>query len=136
MNIEKIAIVVWSELPVWQKLNVTSFLSSAVAIAIPATHGAEFKDAQGNAYLPFLKYPILIYKAESKAQIKRAFDRARDRELKLGIYVEELFATKNEEQNHAVIGQQQTNDLNMLGIIVFGDGKKVDKTFDGLKLHE
>jgi hypothetical protein len=47
MNIEKIAIVVWNELPVWQKLNVTSFLSSSVAIAIPATHGAELRMRKG-----------------------------------------------------------------------------------------
>lgn len=136
MNTEKIAIVIWDELPAWQKLNVTAFLASSVAIAVPATHGAEFKDAQGNTYLPFLKYPILVYKAESKARIRRAFDRARDRELKIGIYVEELFATKNEEQNQAVIGSYQSNNLNLVGIIVYGDGKKVDKAFDGLKMHD
>ncbi|HEX8608507.1 MAG TPA: DUF2000 domain-containing protein [Pedobacter sp.] len=136
MNTEKIAIVILHELASWQKLNVTSFLASSVAIAFPSTHGANFTDAQGNHYLPFIKYPVLVYKADTQAQIKRAFGRAKDRELHIGIYVQELFATKNEEQNLVVISQYQPEDLNLVGIIVYGDSKKVDKALDGLKLHE
>jgi hypothetical protein len=136
MNTEKIAIVILHELPSWQKLNVTSFLASSVAIAFPSTHGADLTDAQGNSYLPFIKYPILAYKAETQAQIKRAFSRAKDRDLHIGIYVQELFATKNEAQNLVVISKFRPDDLNLVGIIVYGDSKKVDKAFDGLKLHE
>jgi hypothetical protein len=136
MNTEKIAIVILNELVSWQKLNVTSFLSSSIAIAFPQTHGAQLIDAQGNTYLPFLKYPVLVYKADTAAQIKRAFGRARDRELHMGIYIQELFATKNETENLTVIGQYNPEDLNLVGIIVYGDGKKVDKALDGLKLHE
>ena len=136
MNTEKIAIVIWNDLASWQKLNVTSFLASSIAISFPQTHGASLTDAQGNNYLPFLKYPILVYKADTRAQLKRAFGRAKDRGLRIGIYVHELFATKNEAENLAVIGQYNTDDLNLVGIIVYGDSKKVDKALDGLKLHE
>jgi hypothetical protein len=136
MNTEKIAIVILHELASWQKLNVTSFLASSVAIAFPSTHGANLKDAQGNNYLPFIKHPVLVYKADTQAQIKRAFGRAKDRELHIGIYVQELFATKNEEQNLLAISQYHPDDLNLVGIIVYGDSKKVDKALDGLKLHE
>jgi len=135
MNTEKIAIVILNELAGWQKLNVASFLTSSVAIAFPAAHGAPLTDAEGNAYLPFLKYPVLVYNAETQDQIKRAFKRAKDRELHTGIYVRELFATKNEAENLAVISQYKTEELNLVGIIVYGDSKKVDKALDGLKLH-
>jgi hypothetical protein len=136
MNNEKIAIVILNDLASWQKLNVTAFLASSVAIAFPVTHGAPLIDAQGNAYLPFLKYPVLVYKADSPDKIKRAFARAKDRELSVGIYVQELFATKNESENLEVISQYSENDLNLVGIIIYGDSKKVDKALDGLKLHE
>jgi hypothetical protein len=131
---EKIAIVIWNDLASWQKLNVTSFLASSVAIAFPQTHGNPLIDAQGNAYLPFMKYPVLVYKADTQAQIKRAFSRAKDRELHTGIYVQELFATKNEAENLEVISQYNPEDLNLVGIIIYGEGKKVDKALDGLKL--
>jgi hypothetical protein len=136
MNTEKIAIVILNDLASWQKLNVTSFLASSIAIAFPVTHGKQLIDAQGNAYLPFLKYPVLVYKADTQAQIKRAFGRAKDRDLSIGIYVQELFATKNESENLEVISQYSANDLNLVGIIIYGDSKKVDKALDGLKLHE
>ena len=136
MNTEKIAIVILNDLASWQKLNVTSFLASSVAIAFPVTHGARLTDAQGNAYLPFIKHPVLVYKAETPAHIKRAFVRAKDRELNIGIYVQELFATKNESENLEVISRYSADELNLVGIIVYGDSKKVDKALDGLKLHE
>jgi hypothetical protein len=50
--------------------------------------------------------------------------------------VQELFATKNESENLEVISQYSENDLNLVGIIIYGDSKKVDKALDGLKLHE
>jgi hypothetical protein len=136
MNTEKIAIVIFNELASWQKLNITSFLASSVAIAFPQTHGEKLIDAQGNTYLPFLKYPILVYKADTQAQLKRAFERAKERELQVGIYVQELFATKNEMENLAVISQYNPEDLNLVGIIIYGDARKVDKALDKLKLHE
>jgi hypothetical protein len=136
MNAEKIAVVILRELATWQKLNVASFLTSAVAISFPATHGAPLVDAGGNAYLPFLKYPILVYEAETPDKVKRAFKRAKDRDLQVGIYVRELFATKNEEENLTVIQQFQPDELDLVGVIIYGEGKKVDKALDGLKRHE
>ena len=56
----KIAVAILSDLPDWQKLNVTAFLASSVAIASPQTHGAPLVSASGTAYLPFIKHPILI----------------------------------------------------------------------------
>lgn len=128
--------VILNELANWQKLNVASFLTSSIAIAFPESHGAPLTDAEGNAYLPFLKYPVLVYKAETQDQIKRAFNRARDRQLHVGIYVRELFATKNEAENLEVISRYPTEELSLVGIIVFGESKKVDKALDGLRLHE
>jgi hypothetical protein len=136
MNTEKIAIVILNDLASWQKLNVTAFLASSVAIAFPMTHGPQLIDAQDNTYLPFLKYPILVYRADNQDHIRRAFGRAKDRSLSVGIYVRELFATKNESENLEVISRYSAEELNLVGIIVYGDSKKVDKALDGLKLHE
>lgn len=131
----KIAIVILNTLENWQKLNVTAFLASSIAIALPETHGAPLVSASGTAYLPFIKHPVLVYGADSEEQLKRAFARASERELKIGVYTRELFATKNEEGNLAEIAKNGDDELNLVGIIIYGENRKVDKAVDKLKLH-
>jgi hypothetical protein len=131
----KIALVIKNDLQSWQKLNVASFLASSIAIKFPDTHGKEFVNASRSEYLPFIKHPILIYGAENEAEIKRAFNRAKERELYIGIYTEPLFATKNEEENHIEIAKHTDEDQVLVGIAIYGENKKVNKALDGLKFH-
>lgn len=129
----KIAMIVLHDLPTWQKLNVAAFLASSVAIQFPETHGAKFVNASGSQYLPFIKHPILIYGANTHAEIKRAFQRAKERELQIGIYTESLFATKNESENHIEIAKFTDEEQTLVGIVMYGENKKVNKALDGLK---
>ena len=131
----KIAIVIMDDLQTWQKLNAASFLASSVAIQFPETHGARFVNASGSEYLPFIKHPILIYKADTQAAIQRAFQRAKERGLHIGIYTEPLFATKNEQDNHREIGKFSDADQVLAGIVIYGESKQVTKALDGLKFH-
>lgn len=131
----KIAIVIKDELETWQKLNVASFLASSVAIKFPDTHGKPFVNGSNSTYLPFIKHPILIYKADSGAEIKRAFTRAKERDINIGIYTAELFATKNEEDNLIEVAKHTDENQNLVGIVMYGDAKKVSKALDGLKFH-
>jgi hypothetical protein len=132
---DKIAIVIVDDLPVWQKLNVAAFLASSVAIKFPETHGRPFITASNTEYLPFLKHPVLIYKADDEAQIKKAFARAKERKLHTGIYTRQLFATKNEEENLKEIAACRDDDLDLAGIVIYGENKKVDKAVKDLKYH-
>lgn len=131
----KIAIVLSNGLAQWQKLNVTAFLASSISIAFPETHGAPLVSGSGTQYLPFLKHPILIYAAETDEQLMRAFNRATERELHIGVYTKGLFATKNEEGNLLEIGRHTDSELDLVGIIMYGPNKKVDKAIDKLKFH-
>ena len=132
---KKIAIVIKNDLLDWQKLNVAAFLASSVAIQFPETHGQAFTNASGSVYLPFIKHPILIYKAETDEQLKRAFNRAKERGINIGIYTKPLFDTKNEEGNHTEISKTIDEEQELAGIVIYGENKKVDKTLDGLKFH-
>jgi hypothetical protein len=132
---KKIAIIIKNDLLNWQKLNVTAFLASSVAINYEETHGRAFVNASGSEYLPFIKHPILIYKADTDAELKRAFNRAKERNLNIGIYTTPLFSTKNEEGNHIEIAKYTDDGQELAGIIIYGENKKVDKALDGLKFH-
>lgn len=133
---KKVAIVIKDDLLPWQKLNVVSFLAGSIAIEFPETHGKEFMTADHVRFLPFIKHPTLIYKAESDEKIKRAFNRARDRELAIGVYSSSLFATRSEEENIIEISNHTVDNLDLVGIIVYGENRKVDKALDGLKFHD
>lgn len=135
MHPNKIAIVIKDDLASWQKLNVTAFLASSLAIAFPDTHGKPLINASGKEYLPFMKQPVLVYKADTEPQLKRAFNRAAERELHIGIYTREQFDTKTEEENLAEIARHTDEELNLVGIVIYGENKKVDKALDGLKYH-
>ena len=131
----KIAIVIRADLLEWQKLNVAAFLASAVAIKFPETHGRPFITANQTEYMPFVKNPMLVYRAENDQQIRRAFSRARERGLGIGIYTKPLFATKGEEDNLAEIAKLPDDEHDLVGIVLYGENKKVDKAIDGLKFH-
>lgn len=131
----KIAMVIRRDLPEWQKLNVAAFLASSIAVKFPETHGKPFVTASGTEFLPFIKHPVLVYAAEDQAQITRAFQRAGERELHIGIYTRPLFATKNEEGNLEEIARLKDEELDLAGIIIYGENKKVDKAVKDLKFH-
>jgi hypothetical protein len=132
---KKIAIIIKGDLADWQKLNVAAFLAGSVAIKFEETHGKAFVNASGSVYLPFIKNPMLIYKADNDSQLERAFKRAKERELHIGIYTLPLFNTKNEEENLVEISKCTDDEQQLAGIVIYGENKKVDKALDGLKFH-
>lgn len=133
---KKIAVVILDDLLLWQKMNVVSFLAGSISISFPEVHGEDFVTADGIKFLPFIKNPTLVYKADNNEKLKRAFNRARDRELAIGIYTKQLFATRSGEENVEEIARRSADDLDLVGIIVYGENRKVDKALDGLKFHD
>lgn len=131
----KIALIIRQDLLTWQKLNVAAFLASSVAIQFPQTHGQAFINGSGSTYLPFIKHPILIYGADDEGQMKRAFGRARDRDLAIGIYTMPLFSTKNEEGNLVEMAKCTDEEQDLVGLILYGENRKVDKAISGLRFH-
>jgi hypothetical protein len=131
----KVAMVIKNDLMDWQKLNVASFLASSVAVKFPETHGKAFVNASESEYLPFIKHPILVYKADDQAQINGAFQSAKQRDLDIGIYTKPLFSTKNEDENHVEISKCTDENQELVGIIIYGENKKVNKALNGLKFH-
>ncbi|WP_437918731.1 DUF2000 family protein [Sphingobacterium sp. LRF_L2] len=132
----KVAVVILDDLLPWQKMNVVSFLAGSVALSFPEVHGEEFVTADGRRFLPFIKNPTLVYKADNSEKLKRAFKRASDRDLAIGIYTRPLFATRSGEENVIEIASKNVDELDLVGIIVYGENKKVDKALDGLKFHD
>jgi len=136
MHENKIAIIIRHDLKTWQKLNVTAFLAGAVTIEFPELHGRHLLTASGNTYMPFIKQPVLIYKADDLNQMQRVFKRAKERELHIGIYSSPLFETMTEQDNLDATARISDDEQDLVGLILYGENKKVNKAIDGLKFHD
>ena len=131
----KVAVVVRDDLAVWQRLNVTAFLMSAVtAHAGAGAVGEGYVDGDGVHYLPMLRQPVLIFEAGA-AKLKTVHARALRREVPIAVYTQDLFSTGNDEDNRAAVRASATDDLDLVGIALRAPHRDADNVLRGLKRH-
>lgn len=130
----KIAVVIRTDLEVWQKLNVASFLAGGLAAAFPECVGEPYEDGSGTTYPALIGQPILIYGADRPA-LSRALERALARNVTPAIYTEEMFETTHDAANRAVVKAVARADLDLVGLAMRAERKVIDKIVDGLKFH-
>ena len=130
----KIAIIVRDDLPVWQKLNVTAFLTSGVLGANAELLGERYVDASGASYRPLIIQPMIALTTDS-AGLAKIHARALARGADLAIYIEDMFETGHDAANRAAVRQYTTVDLNLVGLALRESKKNVDKITKGAKMH-
>jgi len=130
----KIAVVIRSDLEVWQKLNVAAFLAGGIAATFPECVGEAYEDGSDTRYLSLIGQPILIYGSD-RAALSRALARALARNVTPALYTEDMFKTTHDEANRAAVKAVARPDLNLVGLAVRAERKVVDKIVDGLKFH-
>jgi hypothetical protein len=130
----KIAIAVRHDLETWQKLNVVAFLASGVAGGVQGVMGKPYEDASANRYLEMFRQPVLVYAGDADT-LTQVHQRALAREIPTALYTEELFATGNDDDNRAAVRAVPADQLNLVGLAVYGPRNAVDKVCKGLKLH-
>ena len=130
----KIAIVIRDDLAVWQKLNVTAFLTSGVLGAAEGLTGDSYEDADGNTYGALLIQPVIVL-ASDAAGIRKVYERAMSRNVPMSIYIEDMFNTGNDVDNRAAVRRYAAADLNLVGLALRDDRKIVDKVTKGARMH-
>lgn len=131
----KIALVIRTDLELWQKMNVAAFLASGITAAYPESVGEPYEDASSNVYMRLLGQPMLIYGADS-AGLARVLDRALARGVQPAIYTEEMFSTTHDAANREEVRSVERNDLHLVGIAMRAERKVLDKIVDKLKFHQ
>ncbi|MEU0570947.1 DUF2000 domain-containing protein [Nonomuraea sp. NPDC005983] len=130
----KIGIVVRADLAVWQKLNVTAFMASAVAGGAVETLGERYEDGSGNGYLAMFRQPVLVYAGEA-ADLSRVREKATSRGMDVAVYIDEMFKTGHDADNRAAVRAVEADDMTLAGVAVYGPKNAVDKVLKGLGLH-
>lgn len=130
----KIAIVVRDDLATWQKLNVTAFLMSGIVGASPEIIGEAYRDADRNAYHGLCVQPIIVLSAD-QAALRTIHRRALDRQVRHGLYIEEMFSTGHDAANRAVFAEHGPESAKVVGIALREEKKVIDKITKGARMH-
>jgi hypothetical protein len=130
----KIAIVLRNDLAVWQKLNVTAFLTSGIVGANPGILGERYEDAAGNTYNSLAIQPMIVLGAD-RDLIKTIYRRAMERGARLSLYIEDMFSTGHDAANRATVRQYRPEAMNIVGLALREDKKTVDKITKGATMH-
>ena len=130
----KIAIVLLSSLMTWQKLNVTSFLTSGIIGETSSLIGEKYVDKSEYQYLALNRQPVVVLEAELSV-LKKIHARILERSLNCSLYIEDMFATGNDEANRGTVKNYSSEDLPLVGLALRDGRKIVDKVTKGAKLH-
>jgi len=130
----KIAVLLRDDLEPWQRLNVTAFLVSGLGTQLPEVIGAPYEDADGVAYLPMFRQPVLIFEG-SKETLTAAHGRALSRALPRSVFTSDLFSTGNDRDNRAAVRAVRTGELDLVGLAVYGPRNGVDRVVKGARMH-
>jgi hypothetical protein len=130
----KIAVLLRDDLEPWQRLNVTSFLVSGLGTQVPEVVGEPYEDADGVAYLPMFRQPVLVFEA-TKETLTAAHGRVLSRALPRAVFTSDLFATGNDRDNRAAVRAVATAELDVVGLAVYGPRNGVDKVVKGARMH-
>lgn len=130
----KVAVVVADDLAAWQRLNVTAFVVSGVAAEDEGVVGEPYRDADGVTYRPMLREPVFVFAAD-RARVRRSFDRALARDVRVALFTQELFATPHDEANRAAVAAVPTAQLDLVGFALRAARRDVDAVVRGLDRH-
>ncbi|WP_414171047.1 DUF2000 family protein [Streptomyces diastatochromogenes] len=130
----KIAVLLRDDLEPWQRLNVTAFLVSGLGTELPEVIGEPYADADDTAYLPMFRQPVLAFEA-GKETLTAAHGRALSRALPRSLFTSDLFATGNDRDNRAAVRAVPGDQLDLVGLAVYGPRNAVDKVIKGARMH-
>ncbi|CAL9461996.1 hypothetical protein SUDANB58_02668 [Streptomyces sp. enrichment culture] len=130
----KIAVLLRDDLEPWQRLNVTAFLVSGLGTRLPEVIGEPYEDADGVPYLPMFRQPVLVFEG-GKETLTAAHARVLSRRLPCAVFTGDLFATGNDRDNRAAVRAVPTQQLDLVGLAVYGPKNGVDKVLKGARMH-
>ena len=131
----KFAVVLDDALEVWQKLNVTAFLTSGIIGTHHEMIGAPYEDASKVSYAALCIQPVIVLQTSSE-KLGTMLARATSRGVDAAIYIEDMFSTGFDAANRQTVAQYNTDALPLVGLALRADKKVVDKITKGAKLHD
>lgn len=130
----KIAVLLREDLQTWQRINMTAFLVSGISKVAPEVIGDPYTDADDTPYLAMFRQPVMVLEG-TKENILASHRRAVDRGVPLSVFTTDLFSTNNDRDNRAAVRAVSRDELDLVGIAVYGPRNGIDKILKGTRMH-
>ncbi len=129
-SVESIQIILFDslEIPLWSKINTASHLSASFAARkakklLVQDHVKTQDNQEIDLSIP---HGIVIRTANEYKKLLEMLSEAKNQKLEYTLFTKDMRDSKSQKDDIISISQKEFKDLEILGILVFGDKKKVD----------
>lgn len=131
---QKIVIVVREDIPSWQAMNSVSHVSGYLGNKINTFLSEEnFVTSDGKIHPRNSQYAIIILKNTEKG-LRRFMQRVRQSGLLYHGFIREMIETTDDAQIQQIVGTKRDDQIEYLGIGVFGPVEQIDELTKGMSL--
>lgn len=132
---KKIVMVIDKNLEGWQAMNALAHMSAYVGNKIYEQFGTgeNFVTKDGFLYPRNSQYPIITLSGESR-DIASLVKKVEESGLLFHVFIREMIETSDDEKIVKILSNKKEEDVEYLGIGIFGEKEKVTALTQGLKL--
>lgn len=131
---QKIVIVVREDLPSWQAMNTVAHISGYLGNKIDTFLSDEnFITSDGINHPRNSQYAIILLKNTEKG-LRRFMQRVRQSGLLYHGFIREMIETTDDAEIQQIIGGKRDDQIEYLGIGIFGPIEQVDELTKGMSL--
>ncbi len=132
---KRMVVVLDENLKSWQLLNTVGHISAFLGNKMQEKFvtGDFFDTKDGISYPRNSQYPIIALIA-SQENLKEFINKVREGDLLWVAYIPEMIEYTSDKKLIEKVGQKNNNDIEYLGIGIFGDNEKVKNLTKGFEL--
>lgn len=130
----KISICIRKDLPEWQQLNATAHIAAhfGAQLADGLVTAVQFTSKDGFNIPRNSQYGIAILRAEAK-DLRRVLRRAQEAKVDWMTYIREMVDLLDDNEVQKIVGSKLADELEYLGIGLFGDREVLQQVTKGLQ---
>lgn len=134
---KKMVVVLNSEVKSWQAMNTMGHITAYLGNKMnePFDTGVHFETADGKKHPRNSQYPVVTLSANQK-QLAEIIKKLRELELLYIGYLPEMIEFTNDQKLAEAIGGKKDEQIEYLGVGVFGGKKILDELTKGLELYK
>lgn len=128
----------WAGLEPWQIVNTVAHLNAAFGARNGKGLIAEDKIATNdNQFLPLnIQHAILIKQAATSADLFKLYEAAHEAEMHVAVFTREMLETTNDTKIKEITAGKKLDDVELLGVLVYGEKKKVENMTKEFSLYK
>ncbi len=126
-----------AKLEPWQELNTIAHLNAAFGAHIGKTlfHRDTIKTSDGIDIKLNIQHAIMIKKAKSSKVLHELVLQAQEKQLEVSEFTREMIETTNDKKVMEITASKNLDEVEHLGVLVFGEKKKVEELTKDFNLY-